>query len=290
MHSPARDRAATPEDLKFAELGSFLASRRAEVTPEQVGLPGGGIRRAPGLRREEVAMLAGVGASWYAWIEQGRARNVSAEILAAIADVLTLSGTQRQYVMRMAGYSPPDALDGLGDENPRFLMQVLDDYLPNPAYCLNRYWDMVAANSSARRLLGVGDSPSANYLELLFTRPGADRRFPAWELEAAEAVTRFRTQAGEFLGDRRLDALIQGLCERSPLFAELWDRHRIADLPCSNQVICHPELGEVPFTRVALDFVCHTGLQLILLSPQSSTAAAKIARWSGASRVLSESA
>jgi transcriptional regulator with XRE-family HTH domain len=274
---PAARPAARPADLRFAELGSFLAARRAEVTPEEVGLPGGGSRRLTGLRREEVAMLAGVGASWYAWIEQGRAKNVSPEILASIAGVLRLDEAQCLYVMRLAGYAAPRRPRGPVEDDERMRSRLVDDFLPNPAYFMNRYWDITAANSTAVRLLGL-EGKRPNYLEMLFLDRYARRRFPFWEREAAEAVARFRTQSGEFLGDSRLTALIGYLRECSPVFADLWDQHRISDGSNITQVVRHPELGQVPLTQVGLDLTCSPGLQLILLSPQSS-AADRLSRW-----------
>ncbi|GAB2715096.1 helix-turn-helix transcriptional regulator [Streptomyces bullii] len=270
--------ATKPADLKFAELGSFLAARRAEVTPEQVGLPGGGSRRLTGLRREEVAMLAGIGASWYAWIEQGRAKNVSPEILGAIAHVLQLDEAQCLYVMRLAGYAAPRRPRAAAESDQRLHRSIVAGYLPNPAYFIDRYWDITAANSTAVRLLGI-DEPHPNYLEMLFLDRRARDRFPMWERDAAEAVARFRSQSGEFLGDPRLAALVGYLRECSPVFADLWERHRISDGSSTSQVLRHPELGQVAFTQVGLDLAVRPGMQLVLLSPQSGGTADRIAHW-----------
>ncbi|NUR25774.1 MAG: helix-turn-helix domain-containing protein, partial [Catenulispora sp.] len=182
----------TIADRRLNELGSFLTARRAEVTPAQVGLPHTGSRRLRGLRREEVAMLAGVGASWYAWIEQGRAKNVSPSVLSAIANVLRLDGTQRSYMMRLAGYAAPAPTGGAAVVDHEMTGPVVDSFLPNPAYFLDRYWNIVAANAAAHRLLDL-DGP-CNYLDLLFGHPAARQRFPHWEQEAAEAAGRLRAQ------------------------------------------------------------------------------------------------
>jgi transcriptional regulator with XRE-family HTH domain len=279
--------AAKVADLKFTELGNFLAARRAEVTPQQVGLPSSGPRRLTGLRREEVAMLAGIGASWYTWIEQGRAKNVSPNVLTAIADVLELDETQRQYVMRLAGYAAPTrpSLPLAGDRE--LGLSVVDWFLPNPAYSLDCYWDIVAANPTAVRLLGL-EGRQANYLEMLFTDPRAADRFPRWEQDAAYAVACFRAQSAELLGDPRLDALIAGLRDKSTVFAELWDRHDVSDGHGTIQVLNHPELGRLPLIRLALDVTSRPGLQLILLRPQSSRAADSINRWADAETPTAE--
>ncbi|RAJ77175.1 MULTISPECIES: helix-turn-helix transcriptional regulator [unclassified Streptomyces] len=267
-----------PSTLKFAELGSFLAARRAEVTPEQVGLPGGGSRRLTGLRREEVAMLAGIGASWYAWIEQGRAKNVSLEILEAIAHVLRLNEVECLHMMRLAGYAVPRRPRNPVDDDRRLAMRVVDSFLSKPAYFMDRYWDVLAANSLATRLLGF-EGANHNYLESLFLDPRAPDRFADWERVADEAVARFRTQSGEYLGDPRLAALTQHLREGSAVFADLWERHRFGDGTQVTQVLTHPGLGQVSLSHICLDFAARPGLQLILLDPQSGAVADRLARW-----------
>ncbi|MCB5180965.1 helix-turn-helix transcriptional regulator [Streptomyces antimicrobicus] len=258
-------------DPKLAELGNFLAERRAEVTPQQVGLPRGAARRVPGLRREEVAMLAGIGASWYAWIEQGRAKNVSPEILGAIAQVLRLDEAQRLYAMRLAGYAPAGRPQACPDDDLPLLLQIVDGFLPSPAYVLNPYWDVTVANATATRLLGLtGERP--NYLETLFLDPAAPERLPHWEQEAAAAVAAFRVQSGDLLADARLAGLVGALSERSALFASLWARHLVADSGGATQLVRHPELGELEFTRVSMCLSGRPGMQVILLSPQFGTA------------------
>jgi len=283
MHAVRRDgvaaagRAPGLTDLKFAELGSFLAARRAEVTPQQVGLPNTGPRRLPGLRREEVAMLAGIGASWYTWIEQGRAKNVSPNILTAIADVLGLNQTQRQYMMRLAGYAAP--FPRLPPEDNRELSSdVVNGFLPNPAYVLDCYWDISVANSAAERLLGI-DGQWTNYLDLLFNHPLAADRFPRWEQEAASAVAHFRAESAEMLGDPLLDALIARLRDESATFAKLWDRYDVDDESPGIQVLNHPDLGEVSLTRLSLDVTSRSGLKLVLLRPRTAGTEDRINRW-----------
>ncbi|MFF4170138.1 helix-turn-helix domain-containing protein [Streptomyces sp. NPDC001744] len=258
-------------DPKLAELGNFLAERRAEVTPQQVGLPGGAARRVPGLRREEVAMLAGIGVSWYAWIEQGRAKNVSPEILGAIAGVLRLDEAQQQYALRLAGYAGAGRPQSCADDELPLLLRIVDGFLPNPAYVLNPYWDVMVANSSATRLLGLaGERP--NYLEALFLDPAARERLPDWERDAAAAVAAFRVQSGDMLTDARLAALVRGLAERSPVFASLWARHLVAESGGETQSVRHPDLGELEFTRVSMCVGGRPGVQVILLTPQYDTA------------------
>lgn len=270
--------ATRPADMNFTVLGSFLAARRAEVTPQQVGLPSAGPRRLSGLRREEVAMLAGIGSSWYTWIEQGRAKNVSPNILTAIADVLGLDETQRRYMMRLAGYAAParPRLPMAGDRE--LGLSIVDSFLPYPAYFMDCYWDIVEANSTAMRLLGI-DEQYTNYLDMLFNNPQAISRFPCWEQDTADTVARFRAQTADLLGDPRLNGLIARLRDTSPEFAKLWDRHHVSDEPGTVQVLCHPELGRMSLTRLSLDLTSRPGLQLVLLRPRSDGLAERINRW-----------
>ena len=223
-------------------------------------------------------MLAGIGASWYAWIEQGRAKNVSPEILAAVAHVLRLDEAQCLYVMRLAGHATPRRPRVPAEGDQWLDAQIVDGFLPNPAYFVDRYWDIAAANRSAVRLLGL-EGAHSNYLEMLFLDPRSRARFPCWERDAADAVARFRTQSGEFLGDPRLAAVVGYLCESSPAFAGLWAQHHISDGSCREQVLRNPELGQVSLTQVGLDLAVRPGLQLVLLSPRVGEAADRIACW-----------
>ncbi|MEV4344558.1 helix-turn-helix transcriptional regulator [Actinoplanes sp. NPDC049596] len=266
----------TTHEVKFTELGSFLAARRAEVTPAEVGLPSSGSRRLSGLRREEVAMLAGVGVSWYAWIEQGRAKNVSPGILTSIADVLRLGSAQRRYMMRLAGYAPP--AERRSPPAHDFGRCFVDGFLPNPAYFMDCYWNVVAANTTAARLLGL-DVTRTNYLTLLFGDPEVARRFPHWEKDAADAVARLRSQSVELLGDAALENRVAALREMSPTFARLWDRHHLTDELSTVQTVRHPELGQESFERLTLEVAARPGYQLVLLRPRTDRAAAGLRRW-----------
>lgn len=142
--------------LQLVELGKFLMVRRAEVSPTQVGIPESGKRRTLGLRREEVAFLAGVGVSRYTWIEQGRAENICGEVLDSIARVLRLNDSQYNYLRRLAGievrYPASTTVPDIGH-----LLPYVENWLPNPAYIADRWWNVVVANGAARVLLGMDE-------------------------------------------------------------------------------------------------------------------------------------
>jgi transcriptional regulator with XRE-family HTH domain len=262
-----------PTDRQLKELGQFLKVRRGQVTPAEVGLPAGGSRRTPGLRREEVALLAGVGVSWYTWIEQGRAENVSAEVLSSISRVLNLDDTQRQYVRRLAGLGsshsasspPPDA---------ESMQPFVDNWLPNPAYIIDRVWNVVVANSAARDLLAL-DSGCGNVIADFFLTPESRARYPHWEQDAATVVARFRAHAANHPGDPLLAATVDRLLERSKEFAALWNAQDVQEDSCGIDLLEHPRAGELSLRRTTLDFTPRLGLRLTVFLPVPGTRARK---------------
>ncbi|UOE19027.1 helix-turn-helix domain-containing protein [Thermobifida halotolerans] len=257
-----------PPSPHLVELGNFLKARRAEITPAQVGLPGSGTRRTPGLRREEVALLAGVGVSWYTWIEQGRAASVSGEVLDAIARALRLGEAQRLYLRRLAGVSAePEPAEIRPD--PKAFQPFVDNWLPNPAYVADRYWNLVAVNETVRVLMGL-DAPQ-NLLLDFFTNEQTRKRYPLWEDDAPIAVARFRSQAARYSSDPGFAALVTRLCGESPEFAELWGRHEVLEDSCGTEILQHPTTGNLSFTRATLDFTSRIALRLTVFVPITGT-------------------
>ncbi|MFH9010555.1 helix-turn-helix transcriptional regulator [Streptomyces sp. NPDC017943] len=271
------------------ELGRFLMARRAEVSPNQVGLPDAGKRRTPGLRREEVALLAGVGVSWYTWIEQGRAENVSGEVLDSIARVLRLSENQRLYLRQLAGVqavpllpaSPPEA---------EAMRPFVENWWPNPAYIADHAWNVVVANAAAESLLGIrgGRTDEApvdrgaatghgrrqrpyNVLREFFLNEDVRSAYPLWEKIAPGVVARFRSQAALHIEDAAIPALVEELREASPLFARLWDRHEVLEDSCGPELLTHPAVGDLHFTRATLDFTRRIALRMTVFLPTPGT-------------------
>ncbi|NEA85754.1 helix-turn-helix transcriptional regulator [Streptomyces sp. SID7958] len=287
MTDGASTRRVAPRHL--SELGRFLVARRAEVSPAQVGLPDAGRRRTPGLRREEVALLAGVGVSWYTWIEQGRAENVSGEVLDSIARVLLLSENQRLYLRRLAGVQaePPLPQASPGAEAMR---PFVDNWWPNPAYIADHAWNVVVANAAAETLLGMGGERADGALLGAGTGPGlpADRRpynllrefftsdhvrsaYPLWEETAPSVVARFRSQAAPHVEDTAIPALVDELRVASPLFEGLWERHEVLEDSCGPEVLTHPAVGDLHFTRATLDFTRRIALRMTVFLPTPGT-------------------
>ena len=146
-----------PDAVRRTNLREFLIARRARITPEEVGLAPGGRRRTPGLRREEVAVLAGVGTSWYQWLEQGRDITVSAQVLDAIGRVLKLDEPEIRHLYALAGLNPPPVgrlcPDHAAGPVDQALVHLVDTWLPNPGMIVDRYWNLVVANRAAELAL-----------------------------------------------------------------------------------------------------------------------------------------
>ena len=162
------------------ELRDFLISRRAQISPQAVGMPsGGGRRRTPGLRREEVAVLAGVGVSWYQWLEQGRDITVSAQVLDAVGAVLKLTEPELQHLHSLAGLTPPplrDSPNARVDENcRRALDRMIDAWLPSPGHIVDQYWNITAMNISAKPTLCP-----ASVTASVFRSPGSRVNCSVW--------------------------------------------------------------------------------------------------------------
>jgi transcriptional regulator with XRE-family HTH domain len=235
-----------------AELSDFLKSRRARISPGTLGLPNGRRRRTPGLRREEVADLAGVGLTWYTWLEQGRDIRVSPEVLTAIARALRLEPAERAHLFRLAGHAPPAADQTAGSISPR-LQRVLDAWDPFPAHVTGRRRDLLAWNRASEAINGWSQLPEdrRNLLWFMFMVPLARRLLVDWEKEAPLTVAALRAEAGRDLGEPDYQELIAELLEGSAEFAAIWARQDVRGREEGLKRFRHPELG-----RLDLEFTC----------------------------------
>ncbi|MCA1217629.1 helix-turn-helix transcriptional regulator [Streptomyces sp. 8L] len=211
-----------------AALRHFLRSRRARLSPGDVGLRVGGRRNTPGLRREEVAVLAGVSASWYTWLEQGRDIKVSEDVLEAVSKALGLDRTERAHLYLLAGMNPPAARQEVSPEELCRLRLAVEVWQPAPAFVVDRYWNVLASNAPAHALLGVQEAGS-NYLWSFFTDGRNRNRYPHWSDVASRLVGQFRVQAVRFLDDPDFERLARRLCSASKDFDRLWARHETRD-------------------------------------------------------------
>jgi transcriptional regulator with XRE-family HTH domain len=257
------------EAARREELADFLRTRRASLQPQDVGLPGGGRRRTPGLRREEVAQLAGVGSTWYTWLEQGRDVRASLEVLEALSRALRLTQAERAHLVLL----------GRGEEAPpcsrpaeRVAPDVrkLIDNLEHPAYLLGRRWDYLAWNEAAAVLLGDPASfprGSRNHLWLMFTDPARRAMFTDWERTVRQIAAKFRADSARHVGDPDFDELIASLRRASPDFCAAWQRHEVARGGAGRKELVHPVAGTLVFSQAVLHPTEHPEQRLILYTP-----------------------
>jgi len=231
------------------ELARFLQSRRGRLTPADVGLPAGpqSRRRAPGLRREEVAVLSGLSPSWYTYLEQGRNIHPSAQVLNSLARVLQLTDDERSYLHSLTGpAAPAPQPSGAGDELVRQLVHTTD-HSPYPVYGIDLYSDLIAWNPAVTAYytdFGRLPPERRNMLRWLLEAPEAKQRLPDWKNDTRDVVARLRTMAAQHDGDRRLQALVDELKRASPEFTEWWREHHVLGHGSRQRRFQHPQHGE----------------------------------------------
>jgi len=229
------------------ELAEFLRSRRERLQPADVELPPGRRRRTPGLRREEVALLSGVSATWYTFLEQGREIRTSREVLEALARVLRLDEAEHAHLLELAhGRDRAQEAPPVEALSPR-LAQVLDLMDGTPAYVTGRRWDILAYNRAAAAIFTEFASlPQGrqNILWWVFTVPAARDVLADWEGEAQALLARFRAAAGRHVGDPEFAELIEELHALSPQVRIWWPRHEVRDRGSGAKVFRHPAVGE----------------------------------------------
>ncbi|MEV0640720.1 helix-turn-helix transcriptional regulator [Streptomyces sp. NPDC050619] len=251
-------------------LGEFVRARRELVTPEQVGIPAVGVRRVPGLRREEVAMLAGISADYYLRLEQGRDRNPSVQVLEAIARVLRLDDDATAHLLRLGAPRPRRHRRRRPKETVPSGIAQLVATLPLPALVEGRYLDVLAANALATAL-----SPrlvaGANRLRDLFLDPAEQALHPDWEDAAVSMVAGFRESVGTDTDDPRFIELVGELALASPRFSQLWARHDVDACEGRPKYIDHPQVGGLRLNRERLGISGTAGQALVVFHPDPGT-------------------
>jgi transcriptional regulator with XRE-family HTH domain len=255
-------------------LGDHLRARRELVQPGRVGLPVNGVRRVAGLRREEVAMLAGISSDYYLRLEQGRDRNPSIQVLEALARVLDLDQAATDYLLSLARPRPRHRPRRPRRETvPAGIRQLLD-VLGLPAFVEGRYFDVLAANSLARALspnLQVGQ----NRLRAVFLDPAEKALYPDWEQATARLVAGFRESVGTDADDPRFVQLVGELSLSSERFRRLWARHDVQSREGRPARIHHPQVGDLTLSREKLAIGGAQGQLLAIYHAQPGTSSAE---------------
>ncbi|MDR7385571.1 helix-turn-helix domain-containing protein [Promicromonospora iranensis] len=256
-------------------LGEYLRARRERVGPERVGLPRSGVRRVPGLRREEVALLAGISADYYLRLEQGRDRNPSVQVLESLARVLQLDDAGTAYLLGLAGDRPRRRRRPARRETvPAGTLKLLGA-IGLPAFVEGRYLDVLAANP-----LATAVSPrlvaGRNRLRDVFLDPAEQALYAGYDpaAVAAEMVAGFRQLVGAETDDPRLVELVGELSLASPTFREAWARHDVMAREGTAVTLDHPEVGALTLNREKLAVGGAPGLTLVVYHADAGTAAA----------------
>ena len=240
------------------ELRDFLTSRRARVRPADVGLPEGEGRRVAGLRREELAMLAGVSVDYYVRLEQGRSRNVSESVLDAVARALQLSPTERVHLVDLARPATANRRRPARRQRVRpAVLALLSSLDTQPAFVMGDRMDVLASNAMARALMGEFLSAQGGYPNLaryVFLDPAAQDLHDDWPAVAEETVAMLRFYAGRHQDDAELSRLVGDLSLGSPEFARFWSAHDVRSRAFGVKVYRHPLVGPITLNYEALEF------------------------------------
>ena len=267
-----------PSVARRDELAEFLRDRRARVTPESAGLDTNGRRRTPGLRREEVAQLAGVGLSWYTWLEQGRDIKPSAQVLDALARVLRLDDAERAHLFHLARVELPLPDEDYPREAPAELRAIVDELVPNPAYLIGPRTDVLAWNRAAEAVIGrPTEAPDGrpNLLWWLFT--SKEPRGEQWRATARRTLARFRAEHARRLANPAFAALLDALKQASTDFREWWPRHEVLTEQLGTKTIEHPGLGTLRLHHLQSIPTSHPDLRLTQFTPADDATRATLA-------------
>ena len=259
-----------------SELADLLRSRRHRLTPADVGLPPGTRRRTAGLRREEVAQLAGVSATYYTFLEQGRDVRPSRQVVSALAGALRLSPAERAHLFQLAGITVAADDQAQAETVAPVVGAMVGRLDPFPAYLKGRRWDVLAANRAARALFtdwSARPPGDRNQVWWMFTDREARKVYVYWEKEASEMLGRFRAAAARRPDDPDFTGLIERLHQASPEVRSWWPRHDVAPVGGGTKHLHHPALGDVAFQHAVLQVADHPEQMLVYFSTDEIPAA-----------------
>jgi transcriptional regulator with XRE-family HTH domain len=260
------------------ELAEFLRTRRARLRPEHIGLPPGARRRTPGLRREEVAQEAGVGVTWYTWLEQGRDIKASGQVLDAVARALRLDEAEREHLYQLADLplrvtASPEPI--VSDA----LIEVLRTLDPLPAILMNSRWDLLATNEAYRQIFRAWHARPCemrNMIWCTFMEPEVRACYLNFEAEAPRSVAQLRAASVHHLGEPGWTDFISALIEGSPDFARMWARHDVARPGVRVKQFLDPRAGLLRMVTTSLAVTEMPECRVIIYTPADDETRARL--------------
>ena len=274
---PVLDDSSDTQRHRRTELAHFLRARRASLVPGDVGIPSGKRRRTPGLRREEVAQLAGIGVTWYTFLEQGRPVRVSQSVLDRLADVFSLNIEERRHLVQLASDHTPEP--GLEAEHAvtEELRAILDKLDPHPAYVLNERFDMIAWNRSASLVFSYSTQTperDRNVIRRLVTDPAKRRLHLDFEAHVRNTIAAFRPHYSRHAHDPAVAAFVEELQAESRDFKRWWSQHEVLDATRLQMTLhmAHPVLGTLTGRYTFLGVFGRTNLTLCIFTPSPESA------------------
>ena len=274
--------APAADEIRKRELGAFLRSRRERLDPADIGLSPGLRRRTPGLRREEVAMVAGVGTTWYTWLEQGRDVRPSNEVLAALGDALKLDPAEKRHLFILAGRPAPSPRPQTPERVEAPLLHTLESLAAQPAYVMGRRWDVLAWNRAAQAIFGdygALDGDARNSMHLVFTNRYHRDLLVDWQELARAALGLFRADSARYVGDPDFERLIAALTAASPEFRAWWPQRDVLRRLSGVKKIRHPIAGAMAFEHMSFSIDDGSDMRLIVYTPLAADdSVAKMAR------------
>jgi transcriptional regulator with XRE-family HTH domain len=274
------------------DLSEFLTSRRARLTLAQAGLPDfGGRRRVPGLRREEVALLAGMSAEYYKRLERGTAAGVSEAVIDGVSRALQLDDAEHAHLLDLtravgAGADPRRRRPARKPQLTAGMQQTIDAMSTVPVFVQNGRLDAVATNALGRALFSemfTGDREPVNAARFVFLDSRAQTFYRDWEANTGQIVAILRAEAGRSPHDRRLSDLVGELSTRSDLFAKLWSAHDVREHRGGTKRVHHPVVGDLDLTYQSMDLTTDRGLQMLVFSAEPASPSAErlqlLANW-----------
>ncbi|MFE0331883.1 helix-turn-helix transcriptional regulator [Streptomyces sp. NPDC003753] len=270
----------TTTQRRRPELAAFLRSRRARVTPADVGMPPGLRRRTPGLRREEVAQLSGVGVTWYTWLEQGRPINASPQVLDAVARTLRLDQPEREHLYHLAEVPYDGGGEGLPQRVGQDVQDVIDALDPRPAVVYNSRYDVLATNAAYGDLFRIPRTPdigAANALWTLFMVPEEACPVVHRDRELPVMVATLRSAYGRHVGEPAWEDFIRKLSAASAYFAELWASGEVTPPGPRVKTFRHKAVGELRMTSLSLSIDGMPECRIVAYTPENEEAHEKVA-------------